>query len=59
MYDSQIKSKKWRNMDITFGAYFKLDELYKQLYKKYLKLIKEINKAERFTSSDIERLFLY
>ena len=26
--------------------------------KRYLRLIKEINKAERFTSSEIEQLFL-
>jgi len=51
--------------------YFDIDKHYEELYnkhfkthyngkptKRYLKLIKQINKAKRFTSYDIERLFL-
>ncbi|NQU87814.1 MAG: hypothetical protein HQ541_18865 [Mariniphaga sp.] len=70
MYDSQIKSKKDRNMDKIFGAYFRIDKLYEQLYKKhfkktyagkptkrYLKLIKQIQKAERLTLNDVKKLF--
>ena len=37
MYDSQIQSKKYRELDKTLGAYFKTDELYEQLYKKHFK----------------------
>lgn len=71
MYDSQTKSKKWRNMDKTFGAYFKIDELYEQLYKKhfkkfyagkptkrYLKIINQINRIERLSVSEIEQLLM-
>jgi hypothetical protein len=70
MYESQAKSKRWRDMDKSFGAYFKSDELYEQLYKKqfkkfysgkptkkYLRLMREINKTERYTASEIEQLF--
>ena len=71
MYESQTKSKSWRLMDKVYGSYFKLDELYEELYskhfkthyngkptKRYLKLLEQINRAERFTDSDIEKLFL-
>ncbi|MEQ3674471.1 MAG: hypothetical protein ABNH19_04760 [Dokdonia sp.] len=60
MYDSQTKSKKWREMEILFGSYFDSDKYYEQLYskhfkkfyngkptKKYLRLMKLIQKAER------------
>ncbi len=70
MYDSQTKSKKWRLCDRLYGSYFKLDKLYKELYSKhfkthykgkptrrYLKIIQQIKKAERFTASDIKNLF--
>ncbi len=66
MYGSQTKSKKWRQMDEVFGSYFKLDNLYEELYSKhfkthyngkpsmrYLKLMKKINRAECFTDSEI------
>lgn len=71
MYDSQTKSKKWREMDKVYGSYFKLDNLYEELYSKhfkthyrgkptrrYLKLMEQINRAERFTGSEMEQLFL-
>ena len=70
MYDSQTKSKKWRLCDRLYGSYFKLDKLYKELYSKhfkthykgkptrrYLKIIQQIKKEERFTASDIKNLF--
>jgi len=69
MYDSQTQSKKYRDMGKLYGAYFKTDRLYEQLYKKhfkkryagkptkkYAKLISEIRKAERVSVNDIERL---
>lgn len=71
MYDSQTKSKKWRLWDRFYGSYFKLDRLYEELYskhfkthysgkptKRYLKLMKQINKAECYTDSETEQLFL-
>jgi len=71
MYDSQTKSKRWRQMDRVYGSYFELDNLYEELYskhfkthyngkptKRYLKLLKQINKNVRFTDSYVERLFL-
>ena len=67
MYECQTRSKRWRQMDKVYGSYFKLDRLYEELYSKhfkthykgnptrrYLKLIKQINKAERFTDSEID-----
>ena len=60
LYESQTQSKKYRELDKTFGAYFKLDESHEQLYKKhfkktyngkptkrYLQLISQIEKLER------------
>jgi len=59
MYESQIQSKRYRELDKTFGAYFKSDDLYSQLYKKhfkkyyagkptkkYLQLMKQIQKLK-------------
>ena len=70
-YDSQTKSKRWSEMDRVYGSYFELDNLYEELYskhfkthyngkptKRYLKLLKQINKNVRFTDSYVERLFL-
>ena len=37
MYETQTQSKKYRQMNSTFGAYFKYDELYSELYKKHFK----------------------
>jgi hypothetical protein len=37
MYESQTQSKKYRKLDKTFGAYFRTDGLYSQLYKKHFK----------------------
>lgn len=60
MYDCQIQSKKYRQFDKTCRAYFRLDQLNEQLYKKhfkktyageptkkYLKLLEQIQKVER------------
>jgi hypothetical protein len=57
-------------MEKVYGSYFDIDRLYEELYskhfkthyngkstKRYLRLIEQINKAERFTDSDIERMF--
>lgn len=71
MYESQTVSKKYRQIDKDFGAYFKSDSLYDQLYKKhfkktyagkptkkYLSIIGQIQKAEKISYRDIELLML-
>lgn len=67
MYDSQTRSKKWREFDLIYGGYFKSEKLYEQLYKKnfkktyagkptkkYLKLMREIEKADKIDFREIE-----
>lgn len=71
MYETQIQSKKYRLLDKTFGAYFKSDTLYRELYKKdfkktyagkptkkYLRIMEQIQKAESIPYHEIERLML-
>lgn len=71
MYETQTKSKKYRQLDKTFGAYFKIDNLYSELYKKhfkryyagkptkrYLRIMEQIQKAESIPYHEIERLML-
>jgi len=71
MYSIQTQSKRWRFMDKVYGSYFESDKYYQELYskhfkthykgkptKRYLKLMRQINKAERFSVSEIENLFL-
>lgn len=60
MYESQIQSKYYKLLDKTYGASFKLENLYEQIHKKhfkkfysglptkrYLKLSKMIARAEK------------
>lgn len=71
MYESQTQSKKYRQLDKTLGAYFKSDNLYSELYKKnfkktyagkptkkYLRIMKQIQKAENIPYHEIERVML-
>lgn len=71
MYESQTQSKYYRQLDKTFGRYFKTDDLYIQLYKKhfkktyagkptkkYLRLMEQIQKAESIPYHEIERAML-
>jgi len=71
MYETQTQSKKYRQMDKIFGAYFKSDNLYSELYKKhfkksyagkptkkYLRIMEGIQKAESITDLEIERAML-
>jgi len=59
MYEKQTHSKKYRNLDKTLGTYFRIDQLFEQLYekhfkkqyagkptKKYLKIVKLIEQLE-------------
>ena len=69
MYDSQTKSKSWRQMVNVCGGYFELERLYEEKYskhfkkhyngkptKRYLKLMRKINKGERIPISEIKTL---
>lgn len=71
MYETQTKSKKYRQLDKVLGAYFKTDDLYSKLYqkhfkktyagkptKKYLRITEQIQKAESIPCHEIERLLL-
>jgi len=68
MYEKQIQSKKYRALDKTLGVYFRSDELFEQLHKKYfkkqyagkptkkyLKLMEQIHRAESVPYDVIER----
>jgi len=70
-YETQIWSKYARFLDSNYGAYFKSESLYlearkkhlKKTYagkptKKYLKLSKEIQKAESIDFREIERILV-
>lgn len=72
MYDSQIQSKYYRSLDKSLGAYFRLDQLYEQLYKKYfkktyagkptkryLRIMEQIEHAESIPIERIERLMVF
>jgi hypothetical protein len=69
-YEKQIQSKNARFLEQNYGAYFKAESLYrerrkkhlKKTYagkptKKYLKLSKEIQKAEKIDFKEVERNF--
>lgn len=71
MYEKQIQSKKYRQLDKTFGEYFRTEQLFEQLYrkhfkkqyagkptKKYLKLTQQIQKAENIQYHEIEKLLI-
>ena len=71
LYSKQTHSKSWRFMERHYGAYFDEDKYYEELYSKHFKryyngkptkrflgLIKKINRAKRITPGEIERLLL-
>jgi hypothetical protein len=71
MYETQIQSKKYRNLDKTLGVYFQSEKIYDQLYKKnlkkryagkptkkYLKLTKQLQKLESISIEQIKNAFL-
>jgi hypothetical protein len=71
MYETQTQSKKYRQLDKTLGAYFEIDNLYEELYKKnfkktyaskptkrYLRIMEQIQKAESIPYHEIERAIL-
>lgn len=72
MYESQTRSKKYREIEKAFGAYFDVDRNYDKLYKKgfkrfyagkptkkYLKLNRRIKQAESIPLERIERLMVF
>ena len=71
MYETQTQSKKYRQLDKTLGAYFEIDNLYEELYKKnfkntyagkptkrYVRIMEQIQKAESIPYHEIERAML-
>ena len=71
MYESQIHSKRNRNLFKRLDPYFKRDDLYSELYKKnfkktyagkptkkYLRLMEQILKAESIPYHEIERAMI-
>ncbi|GAA3512389.1 hypothetical protein GCM10022393_27680 [Aquimarina addita] len=68
MYEKQIQSKKWRQMDKAYGFYFDSNQHYQELYgkyfkkyyngkptKRYLKLMAKINRSESIPYQEIEK----
>ncbi len=71
MYEKQTFSKKWRQIECVFGAYFDCEKYYRQIHakhftkyykgkptKKYLKLMAKIEEADRIDGRQIERLLM-
>lgn len=71
MYEKQTQSKRYRQLDKTLGVYFRTEQLYEQLHKKhfkkqyagkptkkYLKLYRQIQKAESIPYHEIERALI-
>lgn len=71
MYETQTKTKKDRALDKYFGSYFELDEIKGELYqkyfkktyagkptKRYLKLYRKLQNANRVTPEDITRAIM-
>lgn len=71
MYESQTKCKHWRALEKNYGAAFRTDEIYDELYspyfkrfykgkptKRFKKLRAELDKAENIDIGEFERLFL-
>lgn len=72
MYESQTKTKEWRFIDKTFGAYFNEEKCFskigskhfKKYYKgkptkRYLKLLEVIEKAKAISYADIEMAMMF
>ena len=68
IYDTQTKSKSYRRMEQTFGAYFDIDNYYEEIHskhfkkfyngkptKRYKRLLELIEKAENITAEQLER----
>lgn len=71
MYECQTQSKRYRDLEKLYGAHFRLDRNYEQLYKKhfkkkyagkptkrYLKIMKDIHRGEMVSYLEAERAML-
>lgn len=71
MYESQTYSKKWRQIERVYGAYFDSDKYYSELHskhfkthyngkptKRYLKLMQKINEGDKIDYREIELLMI-
>lgn len=71
MYESQTHSKKYRQIESVYGAYFNLDRLYDQIYKKhfkktydgkltkrYKKILAQLERGEKISQYEIEQLYI-
>jgi hypothetical protein len=71
MYSTQTQTKKWRQLEKVYGAYFDSEKHFEELHskhfkthyngkptKRYLKLLEKINETESFSAEEIERLYL-
>lgn len=69
MYDSQTKSKQWRQIEKVYGCYFDQDKYYEELRRKhfkrtyagkptkrYLRIAERIERAKRIPYREIELL---
>ena len=72
MYESQTKTKKWREMENLYGSYFDCEKYYEEIHqkhfkkfykgkptKRYLRLMEKIEQAERISIKEIERLMIF
>lgn len=72
MYESQTKTKKWREMEKLYGCYFDCEKYYAEIHqkhfkkfyngkptKRYLRLTQKIQQAERISFKEIERLMIF
>ncbi|RVU90328.1 hypothetical protein EH230_05095 [Flavobacterium columnare] len=70
MYSSQIQTKKWKQLEKVYGAYFDREKYFEELHskhfkthyngkptKRYLKLLEKINQVENISLEDIENLY--
>jgi len=71
-YEKQIQSKYARSLEKNFGGYFKAESLFEQIHKKHLKksyagkptkkftkLSRELQKAEKIDFREVERLMVF
>tara|TARA_R100000306_G_C4375459_1_gene141766 strand:- start:1528 stop:2124 length:597 start_codon:yes stop_codon:yes gene_type:complete len=72
MYEKQTHSKKWREIEKVYGAYFDSEKLFSELHskhfrkyykgkptKRYKKLLEQIRQCEKIDYRDVERLMIF
>jgi hypothetical protein len=71
MYEKQTYSKYGRSLDKIFGTYYGMEKAYEKIHskhfkkyyagkptKKYLRILEQIQKAERIPHHEIERALI-